>query len=1180
MFTRFARLLLVLVPVFLVGSLNAQTYFGLLNGRVSDAQGNAIVGAEITLKNTAMGTTRSVITNQAGEYLFSAVDPGTFDINVRAAGFGTYERKNVLVATQQAVTLDFSLKVESTQETIEVLSNPVQLDTASASSGQVFSSQQIAELPNIGRNTFLLAALTPTVTVTADPRYTRFEDQSGAAAISVAGGPIASNNYEVDGVSITNMFNQPTIMPSIEAVQEVKIQSDTYDAEMGRAGGGNFNTILKTGTRDFHGNLLGSTRQTDWSANTWNNNYAGKPRPDITQYTYEGSLGGYLLIPHLYNGRDKTFFWFTGEGYQQKYPVSTNYYLPSAQERSGDFSNSFISSGVPLVIYDPSTTDASGNRLPFPENKIPASLLATPQSQIAQNILKVLPQCGTGCKQGGNYQVANFFPTDDTNDRADEFIGKLSQQLTKAWIAHVSFMYYGSKEPGGDPLGAFPGDGNSYLLYRNVDATAVNTTYTVSPTTVITGNWGFNRYPSNRLDLTSNYDQKQLGFPDSYVSQLQKAAFPRISLSQIGIQMGSNQSGLTDYYSRNVNIGIIKSLRHNALKAGYAYRSIHQDFTNVSNGNGGFGFNSTFTSHNPTNKTVNGVTTGSDIADLLLGYPSSGQVQIATHIALDIPYNALYVQDDYRVNKRLTLTAGVRYEYEGGLHEAHNRYAVGFDQTVTNPITNTSGVSTKGGIMYAGLNGYSSSCCDLSKTKFAPRLGAAYLITPRLVARAGYGIFYSPIYYTSNASYAPGYTATTSYVASNNSNFNPANSLAAPYSSINQPVGNSLGYLEGIGDALVTLDQKLKSPSLQEYSFNIEAELPYRVKFQAGYVGSKGSNLPAGDAVTYSINTVNLAAVPYGIGSCPVSDGSPATTFLTKTSANPYHNAGGLDAIAAASISNAQLCKPFPEFSAVGVQASPSKSLYNALVLKAEKEVTHSIYILTSLTWSHNFDATWGEGSTLNPGNNGPQNPRNMQAEYSRAINDIPLRYTFAGTYHLPFGRGRKYLAGNRWLDYAVGGWDLNSAFIAQQGGPISIVMGSNENSTFGYGVQRPNLVSGASVCTSGPVQKRMGLNGEPTYLNVNAFSDPGIGNFGNSPRTQDGCRGPGYRNVDASLFKDFHLEKVTVQFRAEAFNLTNTPLFTVGGLGWTPGSKTFGTVSTSTINFPRVFSLGGRISF
>jgi len=1183
LFSRSAKFALAVALLLLTSNLTAQSYYGLLNGIVSDAQGNAIVGAEVTIKNTAMGKARNAITNGAGEYLFSAVDPGTFDISVRSAGFGIYERKGVSVATQQAVTIDFALKVENTNETVQVASGGLQLDTSSASNGQVLSSQQIAELPNIGRNPFLLARLTPTVTITGDPRFTRFQDQSGAAAISVAGGPIASNNYEVDGVSITNIANQPTIMPSIEAVQEVKIQSNTYDAEMGRAGGGNFNTLLKTGSRDFHGNLLGTTRQTDWSANTWNNDYAGLEKPDITQYNYEGSVGGHVSIPHVYNGRERTFFWLTSEGYRQRSPLSTNYYLPSALERTGDFSSSYLANGLLLKIYDPATTDASGNRTQFADNKIPAARLATTQSQIAQNILKAaLPTCSTNCTAGTAYGATNFRPTDLLGDRSDEFIGKLTHHLTKAWVAHVSYMYYGSKEPGGDPLGSFAGDGNTYLLYRNVNATAVNSTYILNPTTVLMGNWGFNRYPSNRLDMTSNYDQTQLGFPSSYVSQLQKAAFPRISLTQEGTQMGSNQSGLTEYYSQNASFGILKSLPHQALKVGYVYRSIHMDFTNVSNGNGYFTFNNTFTSYNPNSKTVNGATTGSDLADMLLGYPTSGQVQIATPIALDVFYNAAYIQDDYRINNRLSVNAGLRYEYEAGVHERHNRYAVGFDQTVTNPISTTSGVATKGGIMYAGVNGYATTCCDFSKTKFAPRLGVVYGIHPRAVIRGGYGIFYVPSNYSSSASLAPGYVATTSYIASNDSNFTPANSLANPYSSVNQPSGNSLGYLQGIGDALVTIDQKRRAPYMQEYSLDIEADLPYHVSFQVGYVGSKGNQLQPGDGATYNVNQVNLSSIPYGQGACPASDGSTTAAFLSKTSANPYYQKGGTGALTATKVSNAQLCKPFPEFTSVSIQPSSSKSRYNALVLKAEKQISGNLNLLTALTWSSNFDSTFSVGNSLNPGNTGPQDVRNIKAEYSRATNDIPLRFTFAGTYRLPFGKGRKYLADNRLLDLAAGGWNLNTAFNAQQGGPLSIAMASNENSNFGNAVQRPNLVDGVNPCTSGAVQKRMGQSGGTHYLNLSAFSDPGIGNFGNTPRTLGGCRGPAYRNLDASLFKEFHIEGVTFQFRAEAFNVTNTPLFALstGALRWSAGSTSFGQVSTGAVNFPRLISLGGRISF
>jgi hypothetical protein len=277
LFSRSAKFALAVALLLLTSNLTAQSYYGLLNGIVSDAQGNAIVGAEVTIKNTAMGKARNAITNGAGEYLFSAVDPGTFDISVRSAGFGIYERKGVSVATQQAVTIDFALKVENTNETVQVASGGLQLDTSSASNGQVLSSQQIAELPNIGRNPFLLARLTPTVTITGDPRFTRFQDQSGAAAISVAGGPIASNNYEVDGVSITNIANQPTIMPSIEAVQEVKIQSNTYDAEMGVAISIHFSrpaavisTEISWGQRgrQIGPQIPGTTTTLDWKSRT------------------------------------------------------------------------------------------------------------------------------------------------------------------------------------------------------------------------------------------------------------------------------------------------------------------------------------------------------------------------------------------------------------------------------------------------------------------------------------------------------------------------------------------------------------------------------------------------------------------------------------------------------------------------------------------------------------------------------------------------------------------------------------------------------------------------------------------------------------------------------------------------------------------------------------------------
>jgi hypothetical protein len=1180
LFEKIYGLLLMAVMFFVVSSaVVAQSYYGTLKGSVLDQQGAAIAGATVTLTDVSTRIKRTAVSNGAGEYVFSAVDPSTFDLSVTAANFQAWTRKGIVVATQQTVAIDTKLMIGEASQTVEVSAAEPLIDTSTASNGQVFDTQKLVDLPNLGRNPFLLTKLNTNVTAVGDPRFNRFQDQSGSSAISVSGGPINGNNYEIDGVPITDFSNRAVIIPSVDAVQEMKIQTNTYDAEMGRTGGGNFNTLLKSGSNTLHGNLLGTTRQTNWSSNTWNNNYNGTGRPNITQYTYEGSIGGPVRIPKIYNGKDKTFFWLTEEGYRQRSPLANNYYLPTAAERSGDFSaRGVVTNGVCVsgrCIYDPATTDANGNRTPFANNIIPASRIST----VGQNLLVGIPSCGAGCTQATTYGSTNFRPTDLLGDRADEFIGKIDHQVTRWWSANVSYMHYGSKEPGGDPLGSFAGDTNSYLLYRKVDATTVNSVITINPTTVATVGWGFNRFPNNTLDLTNNYDQSQLGLPSSYVAGLQKKSFPRLTLSQIGMQVGTNNSGPAVFYSRNFVAGISKSMGKQAIKFGYVYRTISVDFTNVSNGNGFFTFNNTFTSQNA-NSTTTKTSTGADLADMLLGYPTTGQVQIASRIALNVPYHAFYVQDDYRLTSRLTINAGLRYEYEPGIHERSNHYAVGFDPNVTNPIANTSGVPTKGGIMFAGQS-YPTNCCSNSNTKFAPRIGAVYALDDKSVIRGGYGIFYAPIYYSTSASFAPGYVSTTSYVASNNSNNTPANSLSNPYpSGLLQPVGNTLGLTQGLGDSLTTIDQGRRSPVVQQYSLDIERQFPYDIALQLGYVGSKGKNLLPGNGTTYNIDQVNYNNIPYGVGTCPTNPtGLTPAAFLAKSSANPYYQKGGIGVIASANVANAQLCKPFPEFSSVNVQPSSANSLYNSLIIKAQKKMAHGLDFLVAYTWSANWDSNFGTTSSLNSGQNGPQDVYSMSREYARAINNIPQRFTFGGTYQLPFGRGRTFLSSNRWVDLAVGGWNVNTTFVGQSGGPIAVKMNTNGNSNAGSGSQRPNL-TGVSPCTSGTVQQRIGQGGKQLYLNPAAFSDPGNGVSGNAPRTLGGCSAPAYRNVDASIFKDFRVERFTMQFRGEFMNLLNTPQFSIPSGNLALGATSFGQVSTNAINFPRLITLGGKIFF
>lgn len=1159
----------------------AQSYYGTLKGEVKDSSGAAVANAQVTITDVATKIQRKTTTNGSGEYVFNAVDPGTFNILVGTPGFNEYERKGINVATQQTVAIDVPLSVGTSSTVVEVTSAEPTIDTSTAQNGQVFDAQKLVDLPNLGRNPFLLARLNNNVTATGDPRFNRFQDQSGSSAISVVGGPVNMNNYLIDGVPITDFSNRAVIIPSVEAVEEMKIQANAYDAEVGRTGGGVFNTLLKSGTNALHGNLYGSTRQSNWAANTWNNNFTHQGRPTTTQYSYEGSIGGPIW-------KDKAFFIVTEEGYRQRSPLANDYYLPTDAERVGDFSNSFTTakgSGArtPLTIYDPSTTNpVTGNRTAFAGNRLSTI------NPVAAKMLAAIPRCTGACiANTTTFGAPNFHPTDLLGDRADELITKVDVQVIKRWLANGSYMHYGSKEPGGNPLGSFTGGSGSYLLFRKVDAFEQNNVITLNPTTVLTVGYGQNRFPNNTLDLTSGYNTAtQLGIQGPFGTSVQKQAFPELLFSQLP-QIGTNNSGPAIFYSRQVVAGIAKSLGRHSVKVGYVFRSISVDFTNVSNANGLFSFVNTFTAVNPTTKNgALGQQTGADLADFLLGDPTSGSVQTTTPLALNVHYQGGYLQDDYRITDHLTLNIGLRYDYELGLRERNNHYAAGFNANAVNPLSAASGKTTLGTVAFAGVNGAPVHTGDSSHIKFAPRAGFNFQVNPNMVVRGGYGVFYAPIYYSTSPSLAPGYTSTTTYVASNDNNKTAANSLTNPFPTLLQPTGNSAGASQGNGSSVTVIDSNRRNPVVQQYSFDIEQQLPAGIALQMGYVGSKGRNLLPGNGTTYNIDQINFAAIPYGVGACPANTANLSTVaFLNASSPNPYAGKGGTGVIGAARVSNSQLCRPYPSFSSVNVQPSSSRSLYNALNLKGIRRFSHGLTLVSTYTWSQNMDSSFGQTSNLNIGNNGPQNVYNINGpggEYARAINNIPQRFTFGGTATLPFGRGMALLSNSsRLVNLAVAGWSANMTFVAQSGGPVPIQQFTNNNTNFSNATQRPNLVPGINPCTPGTVQDRLGTaNGKQPYLNAAAFVEAPAGTSGNAPRTLGGCSAPGMRNADISVFKDFQAERVHFRFQVEALNAFNTPLFAITGNGLRLNSNSFGQVSTNTINFPRFISLGGRISF
>ena len=1026
--------------------------------------------------------------------------------------------------------------------------------TVQATTGQLIDSQKLQNLPNPGRNPFLFSKLDNNVTAVGDPRFVRFQDQSGSSTISIAGAPLSSNNYSIDGIPITDFSNRAVIIPSIEAVDEVKIQANTYDAEIGRTSGGMFNTTLRSGATSLHGVLQGETRQTNWGANLFFNNRTAYKDPvtGITQpttprgaaefYSYVGNLSGPIPLPNFLGGPRKTFFSITEEGYRQRSPLTAtnSFAVPTVRQRSGDFSEiGTVTNGVCTsgrCIYDPLTG------LPFAGNVIPTSRI----NPVGQALINAYPIPNTSVVA---YASPNFNGGDTLGDRADEFNGKLTHEFGTRWLADLYYLHYGSKEPGGNALTltTAAGSSSSYLLYRKVDAFGVQNTITVNPTTVATVGFGFNRFPNDTQDISKGFNQASLGFPASYVSAQSKSGFPRITTDSGLTNEGTSNSGPAVYFSRNFVAGVAKSLGKHSVKAGYVFRAISLSYTSLSDTSGTFAFDTKLTSILATGTTIPaGTTAGATAADMLLGYPSSGTLVIPAPLAITTTYQAGYLQDDFRLNPKLTLNLGFRYEYELGIHERNNHYAVGFDRTATYSAFG-SGVMATGGVRFAGQNGYPTTTGNTG-SKYSPRAGFAYALDDHTVIKGGAGVFYIPIVYSNSSALAPGYVLSNSFTQAT-----PTITLSNPFPNLKtRATGNANGLSQNIGTTLSVIDQSRRAPLFESYSLAFEHEFPAGIAFKLGYVGGHGRNL---------LNSLNINQLPdnqYARGA--------TLTAIANQVANPY---AGLGNFGTGKVGLYQTLLPFPQYLGITDSLSNGRSDYNALDVKVQKRFSKGVTLLAAYTWSSNWDNLWGAGSTLNPGNNGPQDVYNLSPEYARAINDIPNRFTVSGTYEFPFGRGKQFLSGaNKFLDLAVGGWRFNDVTIIQNGAPLPLTQGTNNNSTFGNGAQRPTIVPGVNPCFTGRPEDRLNA-----YFNKAAFATTPAFAYGNQPRTST-CYGPGYINSDLSLNKNFHVtERVNIEFRAEALNAFNTPQF--NGPANSSGIVAVDTSSagqiTGTLGFPRL---------
>lgn len=1158
-----------IVFLFVVGGtvLFAQTYHGGIRGAVRDP-GGVVAGASVSIINEATSNTRSTVTNAGGEYAFVNVEPGTYILKATLAGFKTIEQKDLHIGTQQFITLDLKLEIGDMKEAITVESTASPLETSNASVGSTLDTTTLQALPTAGRNPFFLAITTPGVVATGDPQFVRQQDQTNSSLLSLGGGPRRGNNYTLDGVSIVDIRNRATIIPSIEAVEEVKIQVSTYDAEIGRTGGGVFNMTGKSGANAWHGSLLGQARPGGLRSLSF---FAQKAceadpsvcaKPDTYFYLYGGSFGGPIK-------KDKTFFWASIEGYKTQTIDDAVVRSPTQRELDGDFSQSGV------TIFDPLTTRPDPNnpgqfiRDPFPGNIIPADRI----NPVARAMRQYWPNAGPASAA--------------LVDRSKTATLKLDQQWNQNFHSSAMYGYYNSKEPRPrsylkngktQEIGANPADPGDGALLRTVHLIAVNNTITPNPTTAAHVRFGYTSFSDDCVPV--DFDPGTLGFDPSYVSEVPHKKFPYIGIGGYGtdyngVMFGDRDVIDSDYYSWDANASMSKLWGRHTVKFGASYRKIGLKEFAAGQTSGSFTFDGQFTGGpDPLN-----ATTGDPhaLAAFLLGIPSSGAIPVATKNNFFIDYYAGYVQDDVRVSSNLTVNLGLRYEFEQGLQEKNNAFTVGFDRDRPWPFQIPGGPALKGGLQYAGVDGYPTHQSDPSKKKFAPRVGFAWSLDPKTVVRGGYGLFWAPYQYafpSENNLGARGFTQVTDYVASTDGGLTPCAgcSIVDPFPlGIAQPSGSRNGILTGAGGTVNFVDQFRKSPYVHQFSVDLQRVLPNNLVAGIGYIGSRTERIGVGgnDSGTVNINQLDPRFQALGAA-------------LLDQVPNPFFGDARFGNLSTTeTISRGQLLRPYPQFGdLLAHQVSAGRARYHSLILRLERRIANGWGGRVNYTYSTNKSNVFGERNQFSNDSNSLNravNAYDLDAEYSHSTTEAPHHLNFALTGELPFGKGKSHLSEPGLARTLFGGWSITAVGSFQSGFPVVVVQNTNNSGVFGR-LQRPNL-TGKSPATSGNTNDHY----DPSCSCINNWFNPAAWSaapaftFGKAPRTDTGMRTPFKTQTDVAIQKVEPIGDNTLMIRAEIINIFNNTQF--NGPNTRFGSSSFGQIASSR-GFPRLLQITLRFAF
>jgi len=1115
----------VLAALLAASSLTAQEFRATVQGTILDPGDSAIPRVTVLLINAGTKVERTTVSDAGGHYLFQFLPPGNYTVKTQLPGFKTEVRDDIMLALGDNVRIDIKLSLGQTSDTVTVEASTVALSTDNSSLGSTVPRDIIDDLPLKGHGTIPIATLVPGVldTGTNFRDDVRPIDQTNNFRFTANGAPVGAGDVSIDGVSnlidVGRGQNINGYMPSQDSIQEFKVQTGTLPAEFGRSGGSITNVVLKSGTNQLHGSAYEYLRNAALDANLFFNNIIGQKLPVYQVNLFGTSLGGPIFIPKVFDGRNKSFFFFNYEGTRQGQVSSTRLNMPTEKMRTGDFSERT------QLIYNPYSTATVNNvptRTPLPGNIVPASLM----DPVGKALMPYWPK--PNVPGTTNVYTGNFIETTTFKGEYDMFAMKFDQNLSAKHQLFVRINWVPSAVVS-NPFNFNGIASGATQSLRPSSGAAFSDTYIFSPRIAMDFRLGVARGSNNGTFISSQqgFDVATLGFSQQFAKQIAEGpGFPQFTFSDGITNLGANTIFSTYWgttYS-NAEAVTISAGKH-LFKTGVDIR-IMQGNQAVTGGNGTFGF----APNQSGGPSATGPGAGFGLASMLMGFANSGAVNNDTAISWEGKYIGAYFQDDFRVNARLTLNLGLRYEYDSPRTERYDRSVRGFDYRAPSPLK-IPGLNLTGGLVYAGINGAPRGLMNGDGKNFAPRAGIAYRVNPKLVVRGGYSLGYIPLV---TGIINTGYSITTPMVPSSDGGITVTNRLSNPFPTGKLPaVGNTQGLATLLGQAVSFVDPSDVHPQFHNWQMSFQHVLPKGGLFELAYVGSRGVHLAAPN--------INLNQVPAE----QFSQGS----VLTQTVPNPFIGQVSTGSLSGTTVQRAQLLRPYPQFTSV-TRNSPTwgASNYHSLQARFQKAMGHGVSTLVSYTFSKNLDNL-----------NNPQNIYNRTQEWAPSGIDSPMRLSVAVSWQIPVGRGRQFLSNtSKPLNTVIGGWSLSSASAFQGGNPL--VLGIS-GGTFFNNTTRPNVVGDPLEGIGGPIVSRLNR-----YLNTAAFTVPPNFTQGNLAPRFGSVRTPGANNVSLVLAKTFYLtEKVKLDFRASQYNFLNHPVF--GSLNTTVGAVGFGSLSIQANN-------------